>query len=48
MERFLYYTKLFDCYKKLLSEKERETFSNYYEENLTMQEIADNKKISKS
>lgn len=48
MEKFLYYTRLFDCYKELLSENERATFSSYYEENLTMQEIADNKNISKS
>lgn len=48
MEKFLYYTKLFDCYKCLLNENERSTFSSYYEENLSMQEIADNKKVSKS
>lgn len=48
MEKFVYYTKLYDCYKGLLSPNERTTFSLYYEENLSMQEIADNKKISKS
>jgi hypothetical protein len=48
MEKFLYYTRLFDCYKKLLSENECATFSSYYEDNLSMQEIADNKGVSKS
>lgn len=48
MEKFVYYTKLFDCYKGLLNDNERNTFSYYYEENLSMQEIADNKNVSKS
>lgn len=48
MEKFVYYTKLFDCYKGLLNENERITFSSYYEENLSMQEIADNRGVSKS
>lgn len=48
MEKFVYYTKLFDCYKNLLKEKEKLTFSYYYEENLSMQEIALLKGISKS
>lgn len=48
MEKFIYYTRLFDCYKKLLSANECATFSSYYEDNLSMQEIADNKGVSKS
>jgi len=48
MEKFVYYTKLFDCYQGLLNENERITFSSYYEENLSMQEIADIRGISKS
>lgn len=48
MEKFVYYTKLFDCYKELLSPHEKKTFSSYYEENLSMQEIADNRGVSKS
>lgn len=48
MEKFVYYTKLFDCYKNLLNENERDTFSYYYEENLSMQEIADSRSVSKS
>ena len=48
MEKFVYYTKLFDCYQGLLNEHERNTFSSYYEENLSMQEIANNRGVSKS
>lgn len=48
MEKFVYYAKLFDCYKGLLNENERLTFSSYYEDDLSMQEIADNRKVSKS
>ncbi|MCI8393865.1 MAG: DNA-binding protein [Bacilli bacterium] len=48
MEKFVYYTKLFDCYEGLLNENERLTFSYYYEENLSMQEIAEKRGVSKS
>ncbi len=48
MEKFVYYTKLFDCYEGLLNEHEKKTFSSYYEENLSMQEIANNRGVSKS
>lgn len=48
MEEFVYYGSLFDIYKCLLNESSIEYYSLYYEENLTLQEIADNKKVSKS
>lgn len=48
MEEFIYYGLLFDIYKKLLNNKSQEFFRLYYEENLTMQEIADNFNVSKS
>ncbi|MBE6161902.1 MAG: DNA-binding protein [Firmicutes bacterium] len=48
MKKIVYYNKLFDVYKNLLKEDEIETFSDYYEEDLSMQEIADNQNISKS
>lgn len=48
MEKFVKYNKLFDCYEKLLTEKERETFKDYYEEDLSLQEIADNNNVSRS
>lgn len=48
MENFVYYNNLFDIYKDLLTVKQQEIFSLYYEENLSMQEIADNLSVSKS
>lgn len=48
MEEFVYYDLLFDIYEQLLNDKSREFFKLYYEENLTLQEIADNMQVSKS
>ena len=48
MEKFLYYNALYLAYKGLLKESIREIFDLYYGENLTMQEIANLKGISKS
>ena len=48
MEETLYLTSLYDYYKELLTENERNYFEDYYFENLTMEEIADNKSVSKN
>ena len=48
MEKYVYYGMLFDIYQKLLNERNREVFELYYDENLTLQEIADNLGVSKS
>lgn len=48
MDKFFYYNELFSIYKDLLTEKEKEIFSLYYEENLSMGEISENKQISRS
>lgn len=48
MEEYLYYGELFNIYKDLLSENKQIYYSLYYEENLTLQEIADLKGVSKS
>lgn len=48
MEKFVYYSCLLDIYASLLTEQKKKIFSLYYEENLTMQEIADILKVSKS
>ncbi len=48
MEDFLYYSSLFDYYGELLSIKEKEYFKDYYFENLSLQEIADNHKVSRN
>ena len=44
----IYLNNLFDYYQKLLTKKEQDIFTLYYEEDLSMQEIADNLNISKS
>ena len=48
MEKFLYYNELYLIYKDLINDKTSEIFDLYYGENLSMQEIADMKNISRS
>ena len=48
MEYQIYLTELYDYYKKLLTEKQQNYFEDYYFENLTMDEIAENNNISKN
>lgn len=44
----VYYNNLFDIYGNLLNEREREIFILFYEEDYSLQEIADIRRISKS
>ncbi len=48
MENREYLNALFDIYKELLTDIEKETFINYYVEDLSFSEIAENRNISKS
>jgi predicted DNA-binding protein YlxM (UPF0122 family) len=48
MNEFVYYSELYNIYAFLLTEKQQEIFSLYYEENLSLSEIAEYKKVSKS
>ncbi len=48
MEDYIYYSALFDYYGKLLTEKEQEYFKDYFFDNLSLQEIADNYQVSKN
>ena len=48
MEDFVYYNALFDIYSALLTDKEVESFEDYYHEDLSLAEIADAKNISRS
>ncbi len=43
-----YILSLYEIYKELLSERERDYFENYYYEDYNLQEIADNYEVSKS
>ena len=48
VKEIIYYSSLYDYYGKLLSLKECEYFEDYYFENLSLQEIADNHKVSRN
>jgi len=48
MEERVYYISLYDYYNSLLTLKQRKYFEDYYYENLTMEEIAENDNISKN
>ena len=48
MEENIYYTELFDFYGCLLSQKQKNYFYDYYFDNLLLDEIAVNAKISKN
>ena len=44
----IYYIELFDYYGDLFTDKQKEYFIDYYFNNLTLQEIADNNNISRN
>lgn len=48
MEDLLYYTCLFDYYKDLFTKTKQDYFIDYYFNNLTQEEIAENYKVSKN
>ena len=48
MERRTYLNILFDYYGDLLTPKEREYFKDYYINDLSITEIADNNRVSRS
>ena len=48
MEERVYIISLYDYYGKLLTEKQQKYFEDYYFDNLTMDEIAENDNISKN
>ena len=48
MEDFVYYNNLYDLYSELLTENEKSTFEDYYQEDFSLSEIAENREISRS
>ena len=48
MDKMIYLNNLYDCYQKLLTKKEREYFEEYYFNNLSLGEIAENYNISRN
>lgn len=48
MEEIIYYNNLFDCYGDLLTDKQREYFIDYYQNNLSLSEMAINYGVSRN
>ncbi len=48
MDKVIYLTNLFDYYGELLTEKQQTYFKDYYFNNLTLAEIAENENISRN
>ena len=48
MEDFIYYNNLYDYYKNLLTELDRKYFEDYYQNNLTLSEMAINYDVSRN
>jgi len=44
----IYYVNLFDYYGDLFTDKQKEYFIDYYFNNLTLQEIAENNNVSRN
>lgn len=48
MDKLIHYNMLFDIYKELLTDNQKEIYKLYYEDDYTLQEIADEMNVSRS
>ena len=48
MDRMIYLNALYDIYKELFTEKQKEYYESYYFDNLSLGEIADNCNVSRN
>ena len=48
MEEYVYYNNLYDCYYKLLTDKQKKYFEDYYFNNLSLGEISENDGYSRN
>ena len=48
MDKIIYLTNLFDYYGELLTDKQQTYFKDYYFNNLTLSEIAENENVSRN
>ena len=48
MEEMLYYNELYDLYGSLLTDKQKKYFEDYYFNNLSYSEMAENYKVSRN
>jgi len=48
MDKKIYYNELYDYYKDLLTEKQREYYESYYFEDYSLSEIAENEEVTRN
>ena len=48
MDKTIYYNNLYDYYGKLLTDKQREYYEDYYFNDLSLAEIAENNNVSRN
>ncbi len=48
MEKMIYLNNLYDCYKDLFTKKQQEYFEDYYHNNFSLSEIAENSDVSRN
>ena len=48
MEKYIYLCDLYDYYKELFTDKQRNYFEYYYFDNLSLSEIAENENVSRN
>ena len=48
MDRVVYLNSLFDLYENLLTDKEKDCFLDYYSNDLSLAEIAENNNVSRN
>lgn len=48
MEEIIYLNNLYDLYRDLLTDKQRDYFEDYYQNNLSLSEIASNNGVSRN
>jgi len=48
MDKKIYYNELYDFYKELLTEKQRDYYEGYYFQDYSLSEIAENENVSRN
>lgn len=48
MDRTVYFNNLYDCYQGLLTKKQQQYFEDYYFQNLSLSEMAENYQVSRN
>lgn len=48
MDKMIYLNSLYDIYKDLLTDKQKEYYESYYFDNLSLSEIAENFEVSRN